>query len=322
MSSKKVTTHKLVVIIPCLNEEGSIGSTVKEVLTNAPNATVIVIDNNSTDSTAREATTAGAKVVFEPAPGKGRAFRRALQYLPPKFDALLMVDGDGTYEISPIHTALHKITNEGIDLVVGKRISHAGATETYRKGHRFGNKMFTGLNRLFHASEIEDSLSGWRLMSHKFVGTFPANSRGFEIETEMNAHVRNFDMNVSNLDVAYRERGNESFSKLRTYKDGLRILLSNFRIALQNRPLIFLGVPSLFSMLISIPLVARALRGYLDTGFVPQLPSLIVGTSMFIGGSTLLLIGYLLEQMRITYISTTRQSYLLSLNAPNGFKDR
>lgn len=322
MTSKKVTAHKLVVIIPCLNEEGSIASTVEEVLTNVPNATVIVVDNNSTDATAKKAITAGAKVVFEPAPGKGRAFRRALQYLPRQFDALLMVDGDGTYDISPIHTALHKITHEGIDLVVGKRVSHDEAIETYRKGHRFGNKVFTGLNRFFHASQIEDSLSGWRLMSHKFVGTFPANSKGFEIETEMNAHVKNFDMNVSNLEVIYRERGNESFSKLRTYKDGFRILFSNFRIALQNRPLIFLGMPSLFSVLASIPLMARALRGYFDTGFVPQLPSLIVGTSMFIGGSTLILIGYLLEQMKLTYISTTRQNYLLSLNAPNEFEDR
>ena len=322
MTPKKVTAHKLVVIIPTLNEEGSIASTVKEVLTYMPNATVIVVDNNSTDSTAREAITAGAKVVFEPSPGKGRAFRRALQYLPRQFDALLMVDGDGTYDISPIHTALHKITHEGIDLVVGKRVSHDDAIETYRKGHRFGNKVFTGLNRFFHASQIEDSLSGWRLMSHKFVGTFPANSKGFEIETEMNAHVKNFDMNVSNLEVIYRERGNESFSKLRTYKDGFRILFSNFRIALQNRPLIFLGTPSLFSVLVSIPLIARALSGYFDTGFVPQLPSLIVGTSMFIGGSTLILIGYLLEQMRLTYISTTRQNYLLSLNTPNEFEDR
>jgi len=321
MSSKRITSHKLVVIIPCLNEEGSIGSTVKEVLTEVPKATVVVIDNNSTDSTAREAISAGAKVVFEPSPGKGRAFRSALQHLPRHFDALLMVDGDGTYEISPVHNALQMITDEGIDLVVGKRVSLGDATETYRKGHRFGNKMFTGLNRLFHASEIEDSLSGWRLMSHKFVGTFPANSRGFEIETEMNAHVRNFDMNVANIEVAYRERGNESFSKLRTYKDGLRILFSNFRIALQNRPLIFLGVPSLFSMVVSIPLIARAIRGYLDTGFVPQLPSLIVGISMFIGGSTLLVIGYLLEQMRLTYISTTRQNYLLSLNSPIEFDD-
>lgn len=322
MSSKKVTTHKLVVIIPCLNEEGSIGSTVKEVLTNVPNAKVIVVDNNSTDSTAREAITAGAQVVFEPSPGKGRAFRRALQHLPRHFDALLMVDGDGTYDISPVHNALHKITHEGVDLVVGKRVSHGDAMQTYRKGHRFGNKMFTGLNRFFHASQIEDSLSGWRLMSHKFVGTFPANSRGFEIETEMNAHVRNFDMNVSNLEVTYRERGYDSFSKLRTYKDGIRILLSNFRIALQNRPLIFLGIPSSVAVLVSIPLIARAFRGYLDTGFVPQLPSLIVGTSMLIGGSTLILIGYLLEQMRLTHISTTRQNYLLALDTPNEFEDR
>jgi hypothetical protein len=224
-----------------------------------------------------------------------------------------MVDGDGTYEISPIHKALTLIMENGIDLVVGKRISGLDTNDAYRTGHRFGNKIFTALNRFFHASEIEDSLSGWRVMSHKFVGTFPSNSKGFEIETEMNAHVRNFDMNVANIDVLYRERETDSFSKLRTYRDGFRILFSNFRIALQNRPLVFLGVPSLISMIVSIPLMARALSGYLETGFVPQFPSLIVGMSLFMGGSTVLVIGYLLEQMRLTYVSSTRQSYFLNL---------
>jgi glycosyltransferase involved in cell wall biosynthesis len=304
----------LIVVIPCLNEENSIGSTIKEVLDCTPKAKVIVVDNNSSDSTAKVAREAGARVVFEPSSGKGRAFRSALNHLPRDFDALLMIDGDGTYEIAPIHEALRMITDKGIDLVVGRRVSGQDAKDAYRKGHRFGNKVFTALNRFFHASEIEDSLSGWRVMSHKFVGTFPSNSKGFEIETEMNAHVRNFDMNVANIDVFYRERKGESFSKLRTYRDGFRILFSNFRIALQNRPLIFLGFPSLISVIVSIPLMARALTGYLETGFVPQLPSLIVGISFFMGGSTVLIIGYLLEQMRLTYISSARQNYFLNLN--------
>jgi glycosyltransferase involved in cell wall biosynthesis len=313
MATKTTRKLTLIVIIPCLNEENSIGATIKEVLDCIPKATVIVVDNNSTDSTAKMAREAGAKVVFQPSGGKGRAFRRALNHIPRDFDALLMVDGDGTYEIEPIHDALKLITEKGIDLVVGKRVSSQETKDAYRKGHRLGNKIFTYLNRFFHASEIEDSLSGWRVMSHEFVGTFPSNSIGFEIETEMNAHVRNFDMNVANIDVIYRERKEESYSKLRTYRDGFRILFSNFRIALQNRPLVFLGFPSLISVIVSIPLMARALSGYLETGFVPQLPSLIVGISLFMGGLTVLVIGYLLEQMRLTYISSTRQNYFLNL---------
>jgi len=309
-STRKIN---LLVVIPCLNEEGSIGSTIKEVFDCVPSAKVIVIDNNSSDSTARVAREAGAKIVFQPSSGKGRAFRSALNHLPREFDALLMVDGDGTYEIAPIHEALKLITEKGIDLVVGTRISEVGSKDAYRRGHRFGNTIFTALNRFFHASEIEDSLSGWRVMSHKFIGTFPSNSKGFEIETEMNAHVRNFDMNVANIDIFYRERKEESFSKLRTYRDGFRILFSNFRIALQNRPLVFLGLPSLISVIVSIPLMARAVSGYLETGFVPQLPSLIVGISLFMGGLTVFVIGYLLEQMRLTYISSTRQNYFLNL---------
>jgi glycosyltransferase involved in cell wall biosynthesis len=322
MTFEGIGRCELVVVIPCLNEEKSIRATVEEIFATVPNSTVIVVDNNSRDLTAKVAQSAGAFVVFQPSPGKGRAFRSALKFLPREFDALFMVDGDGTYEIAPIREALKMIKDGGIDLVVGKRVSRADASNTYRRGHRFGNKVFTVLNRFFHASSIEDSLSGWRLMSHSFARTFPANSKGFEIETELNAHVRNFDMNVANIDVIYRERGAESISKLRTYKDGFRILFSNFRIALQNRPLIFLGTPSLFSMVVSIPLVVRALKGYLDTGLVPQLPSLIVGISLFMGGSTVLVIGYLLEQMRLTYISNTRQNYLLSLKSPTDFEDK
>jgi hypothetical protein len=152
-------------------------------------------------------------------------------------------------------------------------------------------------------------------MSHQFIGTFPANSRGFEIETEINAHARNFDLSVANIEVEYRERLHESFSKLRTYKDGLRILLSNFRIAFQNRPLTFLGVPALLAQLLALPLIYRALSGYLRTGLVDQLPSLLVGSSLAVGGSIFLAISYLLEQMRRVHVSSTRQTYLLTLRS-------
>jgi hypothetical protein len=204
-------------------------------------------------------------------------------------------------------------SNFGIDLVVGTRKADRASEKTFRRGHQFGNRGFTLLSKIFHSSEIEDSLSGWRLMSHQFIGTFPSNSHGFEIETEINAHARNFDLNVSNIEVSYRERPEESFSKLRTYKDGYRILVSNFRIALQNRPLTFLGIPALIAELTALPLIYRAISGYLRSGMVDQLPSLLVGTSLAVGGIIFAAIGYLLEQMRRMYISNARQSYFLSV---------
>ena len=303
----------LVVVIPCLNEEAAIGSTIKEVFKFAPNSHIIVVDNNSTDSTSKIAAENGAKVLYAPAPGKGRAFRTALKNIPIKFDALLMIDGDATYDVSRITEAFDLVTKSGVDLVVGTRKSGPLTSNAFRPGHRTGNRVFSYLNKIFHASEVEDSLSGWRLMSHEFVGTFPANSRGFEIETELNAHARNFDLKVANIEVEYRERLNNSFSKLRTYKDGLRILNSNFRIALQNRPLMLLGSLALSAQFVAIPLITRALTGYLRTGLVNQLPSLLVGTSLLVGGFIVAAIGYLLEQIRRVHVSSVRQAYFLNL---------
>ena len=311
--SPNESDKKLIVVIPCLNEGVAIGATIQEVIKFVPTAQIYVVDNNSSDSTALNARTLGAKVIFEPGPGKGRAFRSALKEIPKDFDALLMIDGDGTYDVSNISEALDLVNNFGIDLVVGTRKADRASEKTFRRGHQFGNRGFTLLSKIFHSSEIEDSLSGWRLMSHQFIGTFPSNSHGFEIETEINAHARNFDLNVSNIEVSYRERPEESFSKLRTYKDGYRILVSNFRIALQNRPLTFLGIPALVAELTALPLIYRAMSGYLRSGMVDQLPSLLVGTSLAVGGIIFAAIGYLLEQMRRMYISNARQSYFLSV---------
>jgi glycosyltransferase involved in cell wall biosynthesis len=272
----KESQSKLIVVIPCLNEAISISDTIHEVFRHSPAARIYVVDNNSTDSTAENATAAGAEVIFEPSPGKGRAFRSALKAIPRDFDALLMIDGDGTYDVSRIEDALELITNSGIDLVVGTRNFDSASEKSFRRGHRIGNKGFSILSKTFHASQIEDSLSGWRLMSHQFIGTFPSNSQGFEIETEINAHARNFDLNVANIDVHYRERSEDSFSKLRTYKDGYRILMSNFRIALQNRPLIFLGIPSIFAVLVALPLISRAVSGYLIIWYVEKFEILFV----------------------------------------------
>lgn len=307
------TQSKLIVVIPCLDEAISIGDTVREVFRYSPAAQIFVVDNNSSDSTAKNAQAAGAQVIFEPNPGKGRAFRSALKFIPNDFDALLMIDGDGTYDVSRIAEALELITNSGIDLVVGTRNVDTASDKSFRRGHRLGNKGFSILSKTFHSSQIEDSLSGWRLMSHQFIGTFPSNSQGFEIETEINAHARNFDLNVANIDIHYRERPEESFSKLRTYKDGFRILISNFRIALQNRPLTFLGIPSLLAISTSLPLIYRAVSGYLNNGMVDQFPSLLVGMSLVVGGIIFAAIGYLLEQMRRMHISNTRQNYFLNV---------
>ena len=302
------TYFDLVVIIPALNEEKTIGMTIDEINQVLGNPTIIVVNNNSSDSTATVAKQKGAKVIFEPSPGKGRAFRAALAHLPKGFSSVFMVDGDCTYEIAPILDALQDIHRFGVDLVVGKRVLTNNNIK-FRKGHKFGNKIFSFINKVLHSSEIEDSLSGWRLMSREFIYTFPAFSKGFELETELNAHARNFDMTISNINVEYRNRIGDSVSKLSTYKDGIRILISNVKIALRNRPLAFISAPSLFFLTLSMPLIYRPVSMYLKFGTVPTIPSLIVGMNLLIGGITFITIGYLIEEQRRNYIAITRQNY-------------
>jgi len=305
---------ELIVVIPAHNEEFSIGDTILEVRNILPNTEIYVIDNASQDNTALISKSFGAKVIFEPALGKGRAFRACLSKLPKKYTAILLVDGDATYEIAPVLQAIKDVKYNGVGMVVGTRISENSNSEIYRKGHKLGNKIFSYINKIFYSSEIKDSLSGWRLMSHEFVGTFPGNSKGFDLETELNAHAINFDMATKNIDVKYRARKKESQSKLKTFRDGIKILASNIKIAFQNRPLIYLGLPSTVSIFASVPLIFRAVNGYIKTGQVALLPSLVVGMSLFIGGITFLAIGYVLQELRRVYISTIRQNYNLRSN--------
>lgn len=304
------TNLNLVVIIPAHNEEKTIGMTIDEIKEVLGDSTIIVVDNNSSDSTAIVAKQKGAIVVFEPALGKGRAFRAALAHLPKRFSSVFMVDGDCTYEIAPILDALQDIHKFGVDLVVGNRVLKNNNIKL-RKGHKLGNKIFSFINKLLHSSEISDSLSGWRLMSRRFIYTFPAFSKGFELETELNAHARNFDMTISNINVEYRNRADDSVSKLLTYRDGIRIFISNIKIALRNRPLVFISAPSLFLLTISLTLIYRPVSMYFKFGTVPTIPSLIVGMSLLVGGITFITIGYLIEEQRRNYIAITRQNYYL-----------
>jgi glycosyltransferase involved in cell wall biosynthesis len=311
MSAQLEQWSGLVAVIPARNEEKSIGATIEEILLVIPDSLIIVVDNNSTDKTAEIARRLGATVVFEPTCGKGVAIRTAMEYLPKFFKALFIVDGDATYEIAPLKKSLEYMKNTQIDMVVGVRVSEAHEKHTYRKGHVVGNRLLTFLGKKLHARQVNDSLSGWRLLSHRFVGTFPCNSTGFEIETELNSHARNFDLNVTNVEVLYRKRTENSFSKLNTFSDGRRILLSNFKIVFQNRPMYFIGAPSVSAILISLPLIIKALRGYINTGIVSFLPSLIVGISLLFSGVAFFAIGYVLEQLRRIHISVVRQNYML-----------
>jgi glycosyltransferase involved in cell wall biosynthesis len=306
-------TSKIAAIIPCYNEEASIMSTIEAIRVELPDSLIIVVDNGSTDDTIKKAKSAGAKVLQEPLRGKGFAVRRGFSSLPSDVEAIFLVDGDGTYEITPIHLAIPKILYEGFDMVVGKRVvqesSHLKKSGEFRLGHASGNKVLSYLfTKLFNVN-LTDTLSGWRLFSAGFVKSFPGGASGFEIEAELNAHSYTLAAAVVEIPVKYRERIAGSESKLRTYKDGWLILRRNLSLYRNERPSIafnFLALPwVVVSLLLGYPVISE----YLETNLVPKFPSLIAAVGAFIIASNLWVTGMILERLRLQRVAMARFHY-------------
>jgi glycosyltransferase involved in cell wall biosynthesis len=226
------------VIIPCLDEEAAIGKVVGELRAALPGAIVYVYDNNSTDRTREVAAAAGAVVRSETRPGKGNVVRRMFQDI--EADVYVMIDGDDTYDASIAPVLIARLVDDNLDMVVGKRIeTHVAA---YRPGHRLGNRVLTGLVRRLFGSRIDDMLSGYRVFSRRFVKSFPSSSREFEIETELTVHALQMRMAVAEVGTNYKERPVGSASKLRTFRDGWRILLTIMNLMRNERPLLFFAL--------------------------------------------------------------------------------
>ena len=274
--------ESLLVVLPTLNEALSLSATVSSIREVAPQCDIIVIDNGSSDDTVKIALELGLRVAHEPNTGKGYAIRNGLSFIKEKHRAVFMVDADDTYSLEAIHEAFDLVCNHGYDMIVGNRIvssNHEGRTTEFKRGHKIGNLSFTLLGNLIHSVGIRDSLSGWRMMSRGFAKSFPGGATGFEIEAELNGHADLLQCAVSNIDVYYRGRHTGSISKLRTYKDGIKILRRNIQIFKNDQPFKAFSILWMPILVLSIYLVQRAVSGFLRTGFVEQLPSLVAGVS-------------------------------------------
>jgi glycosyltransferase involved in cell wall biosynthesis len=305
--------YKIAAIIPCLNEEASIAATIQAIKVELPECRIIVVDNGSSDNTTQKALAAGVEVIYEPQKGKGFAVRRGFNRLPNDLDAIFIVDGDSTYEIAPIHIGISKIINDGFDMVVGKRIVVQDLQEKkgreYRLGHSTGNQLLSLLFMKLFKIQLTDTLSGWRLFSPGFIHSFPGGASEFEIEAELNVHAYTLAAAVTEIPVKYSERGEGSQSKLRTYRDGSKILRRNFSLYKSERPAVafnFLALPWIF---ISTTLGYRVISEYLSTNLVPKFPSLIASVGAFIIASNLWVTGMILERVRLQRVVSTRFEY-------------
>lgn len=279
---KSMKYRSLLVLLPTLDESLSISATVNSIRAAASDCDIVVIDNGSTDDTVKIAESLGVRVIHEPNRGKGYAIRKGLSQLEEKHKAVFMVDADDTYSCESIGHAFDLVTLEGYDMVVGNRVvslMREERTPEFKRGHKFGNLTFTILGNLIHSVGIKDSLSGWRMMSTGFAKSFAGGASGFEIEAELNGHADLLKCAIANIEVSYRGRPTGSSSKLNTYKDGFKILRRNIQIFKNDQPFKAFSILWFPVLLISIYFTQRAVKGYLLTGLVEQLPSFIAGVS-------------------------------------------
>ena len=275
---------KIAVLIPCYNESKTIEKVIKDFKEVLPDATIYVYDNNSTDGTDEIARRNGAIVRYEYQQGKGNVIRRMFRDI--DAECYIMTDGDDTYPAVNAPEMVDKVLNRNVDMVVGDRLSSTYFQENKRPFHNFGNSLVrSSINHLFH-TDIKDIMTGYRAFSYEFVKTFPVISRGFEIETEMSIHAADKNMFVENVVVDYKDRPEGSESKLNTYSDGVKVLKTIGRLYKNYRPMNFFGIMSVLLFVLSLILFVPVFFKYLQTGLVPNFPTLIV--SGFIALSALI----------------------------------
>lgn len=296
------------VLLPCFNEEVTIGKVVRDFKAALPDATVYVYDNNSTDRTAEIAAAEGAIVRREPRQGKGNVIRAMFEDI--DADVYVMADGDDTYPADAAPAMVSKVL-DGYDMVIGDRLSSTYFQENKRPFHNFGNRLVRGsINGLFNA-HVTDIMTGYRAFSFTFVKTYPVLSRGFEVETEMTIHSLNNNLRLYEMPIQYRDRLAGSVSKLDTVGDGIKVMSTIFRMIREYKPLPFFGTIGLLIGAIGILLCGGVTYEFTKTGLVARFPTLIGAIMLVIVGLLLFATGIILDVIakndRKTFITDTNQ---------------
>ncbi len=297
---------KVAVLVPCHNEAASISNVVCDFRRHLPGAAIYVYDNNSQDETARQAASAGACVRSESLQGKGNVVRRMFSDV--EADVYVLVDGDGTYDAATAPEMVRTLLHDRLDMVNGARVSRE--RDAYRRGHRTGNLVLSGMVGRIFGNRITDMLSGYRVFSRRFVKSFPALSSGFEIETELTVHALELRVPLAEVPTPYGERTAGGASKLRTYSDGLRILRTIVWLIKQERPLQVFSIASLLLLLSGIGLFVPVLLEYERTGMVPRLPTAILSMGLVLLSFLLVGCGLILDSVALGRKEAKRMVYL------------
>ena len=307
---------KIAVLVPCYNEAQTIEKVVRDFRQVLPEAVIYVYDNNSSDATAEIAAAAGAVVRHEYQQGKGNVIRRMFREI--DAECYIMTDGDDTYPAEYAPEMVKMVLEKHADMVVGDRLSSTYFTENKRPFHNFGNTLVRGaINSLFK-SEIKDIMTGYRAFSYQFVKSFPVLSKGFEIETEMTIHAVDKNMFIDNVIIDYRDRPAGSESKLNTYKDGFRVLLTIVKLFRNYKPLRFFAAIGLILFAIAVLFFLPVAVDFARTGMVARFPTLIVCGFVVIAAILSIFAGLILQTIR----QKDRQDFEMRLVEIEGLKER
>jgi glycosyltransferase involved in cell wall biosynthesis len=298
---------RIAVLVPCYNEQQTIGEVIADFRAHLPGCLLFVYDNASTDETVARAREAGAIVRTEPLRGKGNVVRRMFADI--EADVYVLVDGDNTYDAASAPMLVERLLSDSLDLVNAARVETQ--KEAYRSGHRFGNRMLTWTVAQLFGKRFSDMLSGYRVMSRRFVKSFPALSAGFEIETELTVHALQLRVPIVEIETPYRERPPGSFSKLRTLHDGARIMKTIAALVKEEKPLAFFAIMSGIFTSLSFALGIPVVIEFLKTGLVPRLPTAVLAMGLMVVAFLSLTCGLILQTVTRGRLELKRLHYML-----------
>ena len=299
--------EKIAVLIPCYNEAKTIKKVVSDFSKVLPEATIYVYDNNSTDGSGKLSSEEGAIVRREYVQGKGNVIRRMFREI--DAECYIIVDADDTYPAEAAPIMAEKVLNYQVDMVVGDRLSSTYYKENKRRFHSFGNSIVRKTINFLFESNIRDIMTGYRAFSYQFVKTFPVLSKGFEIETEMSIHAIDKNMSVENCVIEYRDRPDDSESKLNTYSDGFKVIGTIVRLYKNYKPFAFFGFIALILAIISIVFFIPVMIEFIKTGLVPRFPTLIMCVFMMIAAIQSFFAGLILQ----TNVQKNRHDFEMEL---------